>query len=129
MTAPGRWSCVPDEVIDDLIVWGTPERIRARVEDYAANGVTTTAPSIMGRGESVRETIRRAGAGALTSTRRATRASRAEPAEQLGVAEHLELTRGHATPEEQQEIRRGATRRDVTLGVLGGDRHLAVGAG
>jgi alkanesulfonate monooxygenase SsuD/methylene tetrahydromethanopterin reductase-like flavin-dependent oxidoreductase (luciferase family) len=49
---------VPDEVIDDLIVWGTPERIRERVEDYAANGVTTTAPSIMGRGDSVRDTIR-----------------------------------------------------------------------
>jgi hypothetical protein len=45
-------------VIDDLIVWGTPERIRERVEDYAAHGVTTTAPSIMGRGEIVRDTIR-----------------------------------------------------------------------
>jgi probable F420-dependent oxidoreductase len=49
---------VPDEVIDDLIVWGTPERIRARVEEYAAHGVTTTAPAIMGRGEGVRDTIR-----------------------------------------------------------------------
>jgi probable F420-dependent oxidoreductase len=49
---------VPDEVIDELIVWGTPERIRARVEEYAAKGVTTTAPSIMGRGDSVREAIR-----------------------------------------------------------------------
>jgi alkanesulfonate monooxygenase SsuD/methylene tetrahydromethanopterin reductase-like flavin-dependent oxidoreductase (luciferase family) len=49
---------VPDEVIDDLIVWGTPEQIRAKVEDYAANGVTTTAPSIMGRGDAVRDTIR-----------------------------------------------------------------------
>src|SRR6478752_2116518 len=49
---------VPDEVIDELIVWGTPEQIRAKVEDYAANGVTTTAPSIMGRGDAVRDTIR-----------------------------------------------------------------------
>jgi alkanesulfonate monooxygenase SsuD/methylene tetrahydromethanopterin reductase-like flavin-dependent oxidoreductase (luciferase family) len=49
---------VPDEVIDELIVWGTPEQIRAKVEDYAANGVTTTAPAILGRGDSVRETIR-----------------------------------------------------------------------
>jgi probable F420-dependent oxidoreductase len=49
---------VPDEVIDDLIVWGSPEQIRAKVEDYAANGVTTTAPSIMGRGDAVRDTIR-----------------------------------------------------------------------
>ena len=49
---------VPDEVIDELIVWGTPDRIRARVEEYAAYGVTTTAPAIMGRGDSVRDTIR-----------------------------------------------------------------------
>jgi probable F420-dependent oxidoreductase len=49
---------VPDEVIDDLIVWGTPARIRERVEDYAVHGVTTTTPSIMGRGDAVRETIR-----------------------------------------------------------------------
>lgn len=49
---------VPDEVIDDLIVWGTPARICERVEEYAAHGVTTTAPAIMGRGESVRDTIR-----------------------------------------------------------------------
>ena len=41
---------VPDEVIDDLIVWGTPDGSATRVEDYAANGVTTTAPSILGRG-------------------------------------------------------------------------------
>jgi hypothetical protein len=39
-------------------VWGSPEHIRARVESYAAHGVTTTAPSIMGRGDAVRETIR-----------------------------------------------------------------------
>ena len=49
---------VPDEVIDDLIVWGTPEQIRERVERYAVNGVTTTAPSIFGTGEPVRATIR-----------------------------------------------------------------------
>ena len=49
---------VPDEVIDALIVWGTPERIRERVEEYATNGVTTTAPAILGRGDTVRATIR-----------------------------------------------------------------------
>ena len=49
---------VPDEVIDDLIVWGTPERIRERVERYVANGVTTTAPSIFASGDAVRETLR-----------------------------------------------------------------------
>ena len=50
---------VPDEVIDDLIVWGTPEQIRARVERYAANGVTTTAPAIFAaRRHRARATIR-----------------------------------------------------------------------
>ena len=49
---------VPDEVIDDLIVWGTPEQIHARVERYAANGVTTTAPAIFAGPEQARATIR-----------------------------------------------------------------------
>ena len=49
---------VPDEVIDDLIVWGTPERIRAGVERYAEQGVTTTAPAILAGGEVVRTTLR-----------------------------------------------------------------------
>jgi probable F420-dependent oxidoreductase len=49
---------VPDEVIDALIVWGSPTRIRERVEAYAAHGVTTTAPAILGRGDAVRDTIR-----------------------------------------------------------------------
>ena len=50
---------VPDEVIDDLIVWGTPDADpRTRRATTPRNGVTTTAPSIMGRGDAVRETIR-----------------------------------------------------------------------
>jgi len=49
---------VPDEVIDDLIVWGTPGQIRDRVERYAQHGVTTTAPAILGRGEAVRDVVR-----------------------------------------------------------------------
>jgi probable F420-dependent oxidoreductase len=49
---------VPDDVIDDLIVWGTPDVIRQRVERYADHGVTTTAPSIIGSADTVRATIR-----------------------------------------------------------------------
>ena len=48
---------VPDEVIDDLIVWGTPERIRDRVERYAGNGVTTTAPAILAAATRARTTL------------------------------------------------------------------------
>ncbi len=54
----GALQLVPDEVIDDLIVWGTPDRIRDRVEQYAAHGVTTTAPAILGRGDVALDTIR-----------------------------------------------------------------------
>ena len=57
---------MPDEVVDDLIVWGTPERIRAGVERYAANGVTTTAPAILASGESVRTTLRALAPGGVT---------------------------------------------------------------
>ena len=57
---------VPDEVIDDLIVWGTPERIRDRVERYAANGVTTTAPVVLASGPVVRDTVRALAPGAVT---------------------------------------------------------------
>jgi alkanesulfonate monooxygenase SsuD/methylene tetrahydromethanopterin reductase-like flavin-dependent oxidoreductase (luciferase family) len=49
---------VPDEVVDDLIVWGTPQQIRARVERYAEHGVTTTAPAILSGPDQARATIR-----------------------------------------------------------------------
>lgn len=57
---------IPDEVVDDLIVWGSPERIRARVERYAENGVTTTAPAIMASGDAVRSTIHALAPNAIT---------------------------------------------------------------
>jgi probable F420-dependent oxidoreductase len=57
---------VPDEVIDDLIVWGAPARIRDRVERYAANGVTTTAPVVLATGPVVRDTVRALAPRAVT---------------------------------------------------------------
>src|SRR5713101_1499137 len=39
---------IPDEVIDELFVWGAPEKMRAHLDPYTANGVTTPAPSIIG---------------------------------------------------------------------------------
>jgi probable F420-dependent oxidoreductase len=38
---------IPDEVIDELFVWGAPEKMREHLDRYAANGVTTPAPSIV----------------------------------------------------------------------------------
>ena len=49
---------VPDEVVDQLIVWGTADEMRARIERYVANGVTTTAPAILASGDQLRATLR-----------------------------------------------------------------------
>ena len=42
---------IPDEIVDDLIIWGKPEQIRDHIERYCANGVTTPAPAILGNAE------------------------------------------------------------------------------
>ena len=36
---------IPDEVVDDLLVWGTPEQCKEHIDRYIANGVTTPAPA------------------------------------------------------------------------------------
>jgi probable F420-dependent oxidoreductase len=37
---------IPDEVLDDLLVWGKPEACKEHIERYIANGVTTPAPAL-----------------------------------------------------------------------------------
>ena len=49
---------IPDEVVDDLIVWGTPEACRDHVARYVANGVTTPALAILPFGLDQRQAIR-----------------------------------------------------------------------
>jgi probable F420-dependent oxidoreductase len=44
---------IPDEVVDDLVVHGTPEQCRARIDEYVAAGVTTTALAILGLDQDV----------------------------------------------------------------------------
>jgi hypothetical protein len=46
--------------------WGAPARIRDRVERYAANGVTTTAPVVLATGPVVRDTVRALAPRAVT---------------------------------------------------------------
>jgi probable F420-dependent oxidoreductase len=41
-------AAIPDEVVDDLIIHGSPEHCRARVQEYFDNGVTTSSLAIMG---------------------------------------------------------------------------------
>ena len=51
-----RWSAgdrkgalgeIPEQVVDDLIVHGTPEACRARIDEYVASGVTTPALAVL----------------------------------------------------------------------------------
>jgi probable F420-dependent oxidoreductase len=42
---------IPDEVIDDLIIWGSNERIAEHIGRYVAAGVDTPAPAILGNAE------------------------------------------------------------------------------
>ena len=49
---------IPDELIDDLIIWGSPERIREHIERYRSAGVTTPAPAILANAEQALATAR-----------------------------------------------------------------------
>lgn len=55
---------IPDEVIDDLIVHGSPEECAAHVRRYAANGVTTPAPMILAGPEDTMRVVRAMAPGA-----------------------------------------------------------------
>ncbi len=49
---------VPDHVLDELIVWGSPEQCAEGVRAYADNGVTTPAPMIISDPPTTRTTMR-----------------------------------------------------------------------
>ena len=49
---------IPESVIDDLIVHGSPAECREKLARYAANGVTTPAPALMATGDDLRTMIR-----------------------------------------------------------------------
>lgn len=51
-------AAIPDALIDELVVHGTPTEIRDHLARYAANGVTTPAPAILGSGDDVRDVMR-----------------------------------------------------------------------
>ena len=40
-------AAIPDEVVDDLVVHGSPEQCRATIDRYFANGVTTSSLAIL----------------------------------------------------------------------------------
>jgi probable F420-dependent oxidoreductase len=49
---------IPDELIDALIISGSPEQIRDHVDRYVAAGVTTPAPAILAPPDQARATMR-----------------------------------------------------------------------
>jgi probable F420-dependent oxidoreductase len=49
---------IPDDVVDDLLVWGAPEQCREHIERYIANGVTTPAPALFTGPDQLRAVIR-----------------------------------------------------------------------
>jgi len=49
---------VPDSLLDELIVHGSPAECARGVEEYAAAGVTTTAPMVNAQGDQLREVLR-----------------------------------------------------------------------
>ncbi|HKY68141.1 MAG TPA: LLM class F420-dependent oxidoreductase [Acidimicrobiales bacterium] len=51
-------AAIPDSVVDDLIVWGPPEKCREHVQRYVDNGVTTPALALLPFGYDVRQAVR-----------------------------------------------------------------------
>jgi len=51
-------AAIPDEVVDDLVVWGTGEQCRATIDRYVANGVTTPCLAVLPFGLDLRQAIR-----------------------------------------------------------------------
>lgn len=49
---------IPDELVDDLLLHGTPENVRAGIRRYVDNGVTTPALAVVSVGLDVRQAVR-----------------------------------------------------------------------
>jgi probable F420-dependent oxidoreductase len=49
---------IPESLLDELIVHGSPAECREHLARYAANGVTTPAPAILATGDGLRDAIR-----------------------------------------------------------------------
>jgi probable F420-dependent oxidoreductase len=51
-------AAIPDQVVDDLVVHGSPEECRQHIGRYVANGVTTVALAILDFGTGIGQAIR-----------------------------------------------------------------------
>ena len=51
-------AAIPDSLVDELIIWGTPEACREHVQRYIDNGVTTPALALLPFGGDTRQAVR-----------------------------------------------------------------------
>jgi probable F420-dependent oxidoreductase len=51
-------AAIPDQVVDDLVLHGTPAEVKAKVRRYMDNGVTTVALAVVTFGLDLRQTVR-----------------------------------------------------------------------
>jgi alkanesulfonate monooxygenase SsuD/methylene tetrahydromethanopterin reductase-like flavin-dependent oxidoreductase (luciferase family) len=49
---------IPDSVVDDLLVWGSPAKCKEHIARYMENGVTTPAPALFCGPEQLPDVIR-----------------------------------------------------------------------
>ena len=54
----GALATIPDDVVDELIVWGRPEQCREHIQRYVDNGVSTPALALLPFGYDQRQAIR-----------------------------------------------------------------------
>jgi probable F420-dependent oxidoreductase len=54
----GATEAIPDEVLDQLIVWGSPEQCAEHVQRYVDAGVTTPMPMILAAPDRTKEVLR-----------------------------------------------------------------------
>ncbi len=55
---PAALAAIPDSLVDELIVWGSPEACREHIGRYVENGVTTPAIAVLPFGLDQRQAIR-----------------------------------------------------------------------
>ena len=54
----GALAAIPDEVVDDLIVHGSPEQCRETIQRYVDNGVTVPVLAVLPIGVDLRQAVR-----------------------------------------------------------------------
>jgi probable F420-dependent oxidoreductase len=54
----GALEAIPDEVVDSLVIHGSPQQVRSQVQRYMDNGVTTAALAVVAAGIELRQAVR-----------------------------------------------------------------------